>query len=100
MITPQIRVDQVAEVLVIMLYKFQQSFPIDSEVPQFQFIDRMLDIFSFATETGAVLGRDSAENCGVSAVAVLVGVIQFLDNVVAVPVGATTVIMVQTVQEM
>ena len=34
------------------------------------------------------LGR--AENCGVSAVAVLVGVVQFLDKVV-VPFGATTV---------
>ena len=33
---------------------------------------------------------DCAENCGVSAVAVLVGVVQFLDLVV-VPVGATTV---------
>ena len=33
------------------------------------------------------LGR--AEKCGVSAVAVLVGVVQFLDKVV-VPVGATT----------
>ena len=34
------------------------------------------------------MGR--AENCGVSAVAVLVGVVQFLDKVV-VPGGATTV---------
>ena len=37
--------------------------------------------------TGALVGR--AENCGVSAVAVVLGVVQFLDKVV-VPVGATT----------
>ena len=37
--------------------------------------------------TGALVGR--AENCGVSAVAVVWGVVQFLDKVV-VPVGATT----------
>ena len=37
--------------------------------------------------TGAWLGR--AENCGVSAAAVVLGVVQFLDKVV-VPVGATT----------
>ena len=37
--------------------------------------------------TGALVGR--AENCGVSAVAVVLGVVQFLDKVV-VPVGATS----------
>ena len=37
--------------------------------------------------TGALVGR--AENCGVSAAAVVLGVVQFLDKVV-VPVGATT----------
>ena len=37
--------------------------------------------------TGALVGR--AENCGVSAVAVVLGVVQFLDKVV-VPVGTTT----------
>ena len=37
--------------------------------------------------TGALVGR--AENCGVSTVAVVLGVVQFLDKVV-VPVGATT----------
>ena len=36
---------------------------------------------------GALVGR--AENCGVSAVAVVLSVVQFLDMVV-VPVGATT----------
>ena len=39
--------------------------------------------FCFATVTGA-------ENDGGSAVAVLLGVVQFLDKIVAVPVGATT----------
>ena len=40
---------------------------------------------------GAVVGVlvGCAENCGASAVAMLVGVLQFLDKVV-VPVGATT----------
>ena len=37
--------------------------------------------------TGALVGR--AENCGVSAVAEVLGVVQFLDKVV-VPVAATT----------
>ena len=37
--------------------------------------------------TGALVGH--AENCGVSAVAVVLGVVQFLDKVV-VPVGATS----------
>ena len=37
--------------------------------------------------TGALVGR--AENCGVSAAAVVLGVVQFLDKVV-MPVGATT----------
>ena len=68
----------VADVLVIMHDKFQQSLPIDSEVPQFQFFDRVLDIPVVPQWTG-----DSAEICGGSAVAVLVGVVQFLDKVVA-----------------
>ena len=36
------------------------------------------------------MGRDSAESCGGSAVAVPIGVVRFSDKVVAVPVGATT----------
>ena len=39
------------------------------------------------------LGR--AENCGVSAVAVLLGVVQFLDKVVVCPLLSTTMVCKQ-----
>ena len=84
-------------------------------MPSVQFLDRMVDIPAacrswyaqctlssrpctvlwMVLDAPVVVQRQvpwlaRSENCGVSAVAVLVGVVQFLDKVV-VPVGATTV---------